>query len=184
MVVALEFWLTLLICYLGFFSIVSLIIDIALLWRFRNSIGGWIKRKRNPQNYCKILMIKPNMQIAEEHVTLDDKFSFMFNNGLYTVNPRLLLWQKSRPVQVFPEGCPFPIDFNDVHQPNAKRLEALPNAENYKLAMKNKIIKDLLAENKLLIIILVAIIITGMIALAIALKVYGLLEKKEAPPAK
>jgi hypothetical protein len=127
-------------------------------------------------------MIKPNMQMAEEHVTLDDKFSFLYNNGLYTVNPRLLLWKKSAPIQIFPEGCPFPIDFTDVHQPNVKQLEALPNAENYKLAMKQKIIKDLLAENKLLIIILVAIIITGMIALAIALKVYGLLEKKEVKP--
>lgn len=179
-----EFWLIILISYLGFFSFISLVGYIILIWKFRVAISGWYKRKRNPENYIKILMIKPNMQLEEDHFVLDDKFSFLYNNGLYTVNPRLLLWKRGTPVQVFPEGSPHPIDFTDVHQPNKKSLEALPNAENYKLAMKQKIIRDLLQENKMLLIILVAVIITGFLALAAVLKVYGLLDKKQPAGAK
>jgi hypothetical protein len=120
-------------------------------------------------------MLKPNMQLLTLHVELDADFCFEYNKGKYNVNPRLLLWKKAAPIEMFAEGNPHPLDFNNAH----KIPDMMPNAENYQRVMEQKLIKDYLTEQKLLLIILVCCIIIILIVAAIALKVFGVFDRSK-----
>ena len=115
-------------------------------------------------------IIKQNFQIDSFYTTYDNDSNVAYNNGFYNINPVCLLWRKNMGLIYFFEGNPNPINFKSAD----KHLTV--NAENFKSINKQKIIKDLVTDSKILIFIMLMIGGCLLILVAIALKVFGLID--------
>lgn len=160
---------TVLLLVLGitcFFLLVSLIFSIMIFFK---DLQKKIKLLRASDKCIIDMMIMPSFAIKELLVEVDDEGQFVYKEGLYNTNPKLYCFRGKFAVQMHVFGNPNPLDLHNVG------LEGIKiNSENQKKLFAQKIIRDLISENKMLIYILVATIVSialGMFNMMIQLKI-------------
>lgn len=152
--------------------------SITMLLTFRYEIKGWWYRRRNFACYVESVILNDNEQQMRSHQFIDENSGFEIGADRYIVDRKCLVYRKNVPKIYHFKGNPNPIDWK-THNINIDI-----SSDNYKLLIKQKLIRDLLGENNLLMIILLVGIVSCVIGVAIAVKVYGLLDKATEPAKK
>ena len=149
-----------------FFLLVMLIFSIIIFFK---DLQKKIKLLKASDKCIIDMMIMPSFGIKELLVEVDDEGQFEYKEGLYNTNPKLYCWKGKFAVQLHVFGNPNPLDLHNVGLDGIKI-----NSENQKKLFAQKIIRDLISENKMLIYILVATVISigiGVFNLMVNLKI-------------
>jgi NADH:ubiquinone oxidoreductase subunit K len=152
-------------------AILSSIGFFVLLMIFKKRIWGFFKMKLSRENFVIQILFLKNMQKLTSYSLIEQDGCITVMGKRYEVMPECLVYQKSIPFIYHYEDNPHPLDFR-------KRTSDIEiNSENFDLLKRSKLLKDWLLENKLLLFILIISAVNTLIGIAIALKVFGILDK-------
>lgn len=138
----------------------------------------WVKlrfyRWKYKSNFLRIILICPNNRAIEHFGFIEANLTIAYTKSeTYVVDPIEVIYLNNIPSLFYVRGNPNPLHFGEC-----KNMKVTVNSENLKLVMNQKIIKDLLSENNMLLYILIAVIGVGVICVGIALKVFGVIKNK------
>jgi hypothetical protein len=99
---------------------------------------------------------------------------FVIGGDRYIVDKKCVIYRKNLPKIYHFKGNPNPLNFR------SHNIQIDVSSENYNNLMKQKLIRDLLVENNLLMYILIISAVGCVIGLAVVVKVYDVFKKVEA----
>ena len=159
------------------FSLFSIFVFIFTIIWFRKNIKGWWFKLRHLTHYVESHIIMPNKQEIINHVLHDNSSTFDVWKHKYIIDTKCYVYRKGRPLIYHFYDNPHPINFNTSGKPEI-------DAANLKLLLDSKVIRDVLTEAKMLLILVIMLLFCILICVAIAMKVYGVFDKKTPVPTK
>ena len=117
-------------------------------------------------NYLLCYFICSNNRIVNEPLLINSDNQVSYDGGTYNVDQECLLFDKNTPIIFYYKGIPDPISYIK----DKKQIQVQVDSSTYTTVMKTKLIRDLLAESKQLLIIM---IMCGVIALGIIIIIAG-----------
>lgn len=150
------------------------ICGLILFWFiFRRQIKLRYYRFRYKETFIRAMIIYSNNQMKEVFTRIGKDMRINDGKEAYIIVAKEVLFFQKIPTLFFNHGNPNPLSFSEV-----KDLKVRVNTENFDLAMTQKIIKDILAENTNLKIIMILLGIIGMMVLVILLRVLKVIKLK------
>ena len=150
--------------------VVALLIVFGFLMLFWRDLKLWYYKGKYKNNFIRMFLFGENNRTIEHFTFIKPSMTVTYRSEEYTVNPVDVYHISDVPTLFYLRGNPCPLNFT-----KSKSTEVMINSENLKLIMDQKLIKDLLVEHNLLKIILIVTVITGIICIAIALKVFDVM---------
>jgi hypothetical protein len=150
--------------------VISILIALGFLLLFWRDIKLWYYKGQYKHNFIRMYLFGENNRVIEHFTFVKPSMTAVYKSEEYTVDPREVYHIGDIPTLFYRRGNPSPMSFL-----RAKETDVMINSENLKLVMDQKLIKDLLVEHNLLKIILIVTIVTGVICIAIALKVFDVM---------
>lgn len=155
---------------LSFLGVISWIF---LLIKFRFYITQFIKRRRHPESFIESTIINENGQLTTTNQDIGIDKEFIIGGDRYIVDKNCVIYRKNLPKIYHFKGNPNPLNFR------SHNIQIDVSSENYNNLMKQKLIRDLLVENNLMMYILIISVVGCVIGLAVAFKVYDVFKKVE-----
>lgn len=153
---SIKVWIYLLCFMILFFAGIAVL----LFWYWKE-IKNWSMLLWDKKNYLKVYFIYPNGQQEWQPLRLDNHTQFRFKGTVYDFDTDCVRFEKNTPVITYYFNVPNPINFK---KRNEKNVDVVIDGKTYKEVMRAKIIRNLVTENRNMMIL---IIIAGVVALVL-----------------
>jgi len=125
------------------------------------------------KSYIEAVIFNENKQIDFVPTTLDGR-KFKFKKGMYNVNDKCIRYVKSKPYIFYFKDNPNPLQLDQSY---VKKGEFEIDSSTQRDIIGNKIVRDIVAENKDLTFIKIVVIIIGLMLLGYILYSTGVFDQ-------
>ena len=139
-------------------------------------IRFFFQNRHHRDKLIKCFFIMPNSVINIEYIVHDENNLIDYEKGKYVINKELGLFDDTYKLMTMAYifGNPNPINLKNLGKNQIPDIDS----ESLKLALKQKFVRDLLTESTRSLILMIMVGVNIIISIIIALKVFGVFDKK------